>query len=73
MNDFTLGQHEQAINQLSSDVKEIKATVLRIELALAEKRGERRVALWLASAAGTAAAAAVSLLFKLAGAVMKHL
>jgi hypothetical protein len=61
MSDFRLGEHSEAIRSLQLDVTDIKETVLRIELSLAEKKGERRVALWAAGVAGTAAAALVSL------------
>lgn len=61
MSEFTLGEHSEAIRTLQTDLTVVKETVLRIELALAEKKGERRVALWAAGVVGTAAAALVSL------------
>lgn len=53
---FKLGEHEQAITTLSQDMQEVKRTVGRIEKALSEQKGERRVALWFAGAAGGAVA-----------------
>jgi hypothetical protein len=50
--DFRVGRHEGLIESLSTDMAEVKASVARIENHLAEGRGERRVALWLAGSVG---------------------
>lgn len=55
---FKLGEHERAIEQLALDMKDVKEGVRRIEIALAERRGERRAAQWavgLVSSGGTLA------------------
>jgi hypothetical protein len=70
MSDFKLGEHDRAIHQLSADMVVVKEAVLRIELTLAERRGERKVGFWVAGMAGTVAAALVTLLVKLVGAMV---
>lgn len=64
---FTLGQHEEAINTLLQRTERIETAVSEIQLALAEKRGERRVALWAASAAG----GFVAFVFMVVGKILK--
>ena len=66
---FKLGEHESKIEQLAADMELVKQAVMRIEIALAEKRGERRVALWAAGGMGTAASTLVTLIWKY---VTKH-
>lgn len=46
MSDFTLGQHEAKIDALTVEVAAVRRDVSSILEILAEKRGERRVALW---------------------------
>lgn len=68
MSEFKLGEHEQAIRQLAEDMATVKTDVAEIKMMLAEKRGERRIALWAAGAAGSIAATVISLALKLMGA-----
>lgn len=65
MNEFKLGEHEQAIQQLLDSQVRLEGWVLEIREALAEKKGERRVALWAAGVAGSVAAALVSIVVEL--------
>ncbi len=54
---FDLGRHEALIERLSGDVADVKASLGRIETTLAEKRGERRMAMYLAGTVGGGVAA----------------
>jgi hypothetical protein len=44
MSEFKMGQHDEAIRALQSDVAEIAVDVREIRAILDEKRGERRAA-----------------------------
>ena len=46
MSEFTLGQHEAKIDALTTEVAAVRRDIASILDILAEKRGERRVALW---------------------------
>jgi hypothetical protein len=59
---FVAGQHEAAIGALTRDMAEVKATVLRIEISLAEKRGEKRATMWIAGSVGSIVSAIVALI-----------
>lgn len=59
---FTAGRHEAMIETLSADMADVKASVARIETTLAEKRGERRIILWLAGTVGAGASALVAVI-----------
>lgn len=52
MNDFRIGQHEASIKYLVDEMAALRADVTAIREALAERRGERRVALWTAGGVG---------------------
>ena len=47
-----LGEHERAIQDIDARTLRIETAVIEIRQQLAEKRGERRVAIWLAGVAG---------------------
>lgn len=64
MDSFTSGRHEALIETLSTDMAEVKAAITRIELHLAEKKGERRVGLYFAAGGGGLAASVLSLALK---------
>lgn len=49
---FDLGRHEAQIEQLANDMVEVKGDVSWIKQHLAEKKGERRVAVWAAGFIG---------------------
>lgn len=49
---FLLGQHEAHIEVLVKDMAEVKSDVAWIKEHIAERTGERRVALWLAGSGG---------------------
>lgn len=67
MNDqFNLGRHEALIERLVESQTELITRITSIEHILAEKRGERRIALWVASSAGGAIGGLTALLTKLA-------
>lgn len=51
-NEFVLGEHNAAIEQLLQNQQIIQRDIGEIRQILAERRGERRVALWVASAGG---------------------
>lgn len=58
---FVAGQHEAIIKSLSEDMAEVKSAVQRIELHLAEKRGERKAVLWIAGSAGGVVSAVIAI------------
>lgn len=58
---FIAGQHEALIKQLSDDMADVKSAVLRIELHMAEKRGERKAILWMAGSAGGVVSAVIAI------------
>lgn len=72
MSEFKLGEHEQAIQTLLEGQERLEQAVLEIKLLLAEKRGERRVALWMAGVVGSLAASLVAIIIDVAGRVLKH-
>lgn len=47
--DFTLGEHNAAIRQLLDDQRQMRDDLAGIHSILAERRGERRAALWFVS------------------------
>jgi len=49
---FDLGRHEALIEKLSADVATMQTDIAWIRETLAEKRGERRVAVYFAAAGG---------------------
>lgn len=51
-NDFNLGRHEALIERLVEGQSQLVERVSAIEKLLAERAGERRVALWVVSALG---------------------
>jgi hypothetical protein len=59
---FIAGAQQATIVSLSKDMAEVKAAVLRIEITLAERRGERRTVLWLAASVGSLASGIVALI-----------
>lgn len=61
MSDFTLGKHEQAIQTLLTGQEQMQRDLGEIRDILAERRGERRVGLWLVGAVGTAVSLLVSI------------
>jgi hypothetical protein len=66
---FTLGEHDALISTLLKGQTEILDRVTKIEVHMAERRGERRVALWtLTTVAGVVGAAVTSLV----QAVVRH-
>lgn len=50
---FLLGQHENAIQTVITRLDGVSERLDRIEVILAEKRGERRIGLWLVGAASS--------------------
>jgi hypothetical protein len=72
MSEFKLGEHEQAIQMLLEGQDRLEKAVLEIKLSLAEKKGERRVVVWIAGIAGTLAAGLVTLLVDIGRQLLKH-
>lgn len=72
MSEFKLGEHEQAIQTLLEGFQRLEKSVLEIKILLAEKRGERRAALWMAGVVGSLAASLVAVLIDVAGRIIKH-
>jgi hypothetical protein len=71
VNQFTLGQHEANIRALMEGMEQVQGDLAEIKELLAERRGERRVAFWLAGGAG-AIGSAVLALVKLVVAGLHH-
>lgn len=71
-NDFNLGRHEALIERLVEGQDLIIERVASIEHILAEKKGERRVALWGVGAVGGALGTAMSFMLKNLPALLKH-
>jgi len=65
--EYDLGRHEAQIETLVRDVGEVKADIGWIKQHLAEKKGERRVALWAASVGGAGLATAFGIVLKKLG------
>lgn len=63
---FNLGRHEALIQQIADTQTTVVLRLTNIEHLLAEKRGERRVAIWVASSVGGLIGTAATLLAKLA-------
>lgn len=59
-----LGRHEALIEQLAQDSAQMRADVRQILETLAERRGERRITLWLAGGAGAVASTIVGFVAK---------
>lgn len=57
---FTLGEHDALITTLLKGQTEILERVTKIEVHLAERRGERRVALWALGTGGGIVGAVVT-------------
>lgn len=53
---FMVGQHAAQIETLSKDMALVRADVAWIRETLAEKRGERKAAVWFAATGGGVAA-----------------
>lgn len=71
MSDFTLGKHEQAIEQLLLAQQQMQADIAEIKKILAERAGERRMILWLVSVSGAVVGAVCTLIFKVVGTILK--
>lgn len=65
MNDFRIGQHEEAIRTLQADVTEVRQDTRKILLLLAEQKGERRKTAKLSAIVGAAVGSLSTLLFRL--------
>ena len=52
MSDFTLGQHDAAIKLLLDRTEQMERDIGDIKAILSERRGERRVGYYVASALG---------------------
>lgn len=64
MSQFTLGQHDQAIQLILDRVERIEEKVDKLALALAERQGERRVVVWFVSVASGVVGALITTLGK---------
>lgn len=70
MSDFILGQHEAAIRELLDRTERIEAGMTSIQQTLAEQRGEKRVALYVAGAVGALVMSVLAFAVKLIGSVI---
>lgn len=59
--DYNRGYQRAQLDTLAADMEEVKGAVKRIETTLAERAGERRAGLWLASTASAFVGAALAL------------
>jgi hypothetical protein len=73
MNDFRMGQHEEAIRQLQQDVTSVRTEVEGVRMdtrailiAMAEKRGERRTLVKFGALVGGGVGSVCTLLIRLA-------
>jgi NH3-dependent NAD+ synthetase len=57
---FNLGRHEEAIENLSRDMADVKSDVRAIRESLAEKKGERRAALYVSGGVGSVVATLIT-------------
>jgi hypothetical protein len=64
MNDFRMGQHEEAIRQLQRDVNAIRLDTRLILDALAQQKGEKRSVAKIAAVIGAAGGTLSTMLFK---------
>jgi len=71
MSEFILGQHENAIRTLLERTERISDDVNEIKTLLAERRGERRVALWVAGVVGAVASTLFGAALKLVTGVLR--
>lgn len=60
----TLGEHGARLTNIETDLHEVKGDVRWIRENLAEKKGERRVALWVASLGGAGMASLFTLMLR---------
>lgn len=67
-----MGDNDQALGMLYDQQKQMMEHILAIRDELAEKRGERRAALWAAGAIGGSLGTLTTLVLKL-GPVLAHL
>lgn len=65
MSDFTLGRHEQAIDQMLTDQRAMKEDIAAIHSILSEQKGEKAAQRRVAAMAGGLAATVLGLLVKI--------
>jgi hypothetical protein len=61
---YKIGEHEAKIDMLVTGMAQLQQDVSDIKSTLAEKRGERRVGLWVSSTASGAIGAVMTLLLR---------
>lgn len=66
MSDFRMGQHEEAIRALQTDMTQVKADTRAILALLAEQKAERRAMVRLGAIVGATAASIIGFVFRAA-------
>lgn len=65
--DFRLGRNDQAITMMLASQARMELDIARIMSSLAERRGERRTAIWAAGAVGSIAMFLLSIIARKLG------